>query len=184
MPINRSKVTKVSPKYPVGEEPNFIIPKEYCGYRYALGRIAANQTPLVAICMNPSAAKEESSDMTINRIINMSKRLGMEGWVVFNLYPERATQASDMDNYNVELSKKNIHVIRTFLLENNIKEVLGAWGNDQNLKALGLGRIEILKMLSDIGVKVFYFGTLTKDGNPRHPLQRQEKWDLNIKNYL
>jgi len=24
-------------------------------------------------------------------------------------------------------------------------------------------------------VRVYYFGTLTKEGNPRHPLQRNEK---------
>nr|WP_276571359.1 hypothetical protein [Eubacterium ventriosum] len=39
-------------------------------------------------------------------------------------------------------------------------------------------------MLSSIGVKVYYFGTLTKEGNPRHPIQRQEKWDLSKKEYL
>ena len=46
------------------------------------------------------------------------------------------------------------------------------------IEALKNGKSELLKMLSDIGVKVFYFGTLTKSGNPRHPLQRQEKWDF------
>ena len=38
-------------------------------------------------------------------------------------------------------------------------------------------------MLSSIGVKVYYFGTLTKEGNPRHPVKRQEKWDLSKKEY-
>lgn len=90
----KENVTKLSPNYPLGEEPNYIIPSEYDDCRFALGRIGAS--PLVVICMNPSAAREESSDMTINKIIHASKVLGNDGWIVFNLYPERATNATDI----------------------------------------------------------------------------------------
>lgn len=50
------KVTSNILKYPSGYEPDYIIPKEYCEYRFALGKHGTN--PLVVICMNPSAAKE------------------------------------------------------------------------------------------------------------------------------
>ena len=68
------KVTIVRPAYPLGEEPNLCIPEKYNAYhRFLLGRLGTN--PLVAICMNPSAANEDYSDRTINRIINASKKL-------------------------------------------------------------------------------------------------------------
>ena len=134
--------------------------------------------------MNPSAARETSSDLTINRIIKTSQKLGMEGWIVFNLYPERATNANTMDAFKQDLSNENIWEIRKFLVENNIKEIWGAWGDDKNLKPLTKGKQQLITMLTDIGVKVFYFGTITKSGNPRHPLQRYEKWDFSKKEYL
>lgn len=176
------KITKYSPPYPKGYEPDYIIPTEYSPYRFLLGRKGKN--PLVAICMNPSAARETSSDLTINRIIKTSQKLGMEGWIVFNLYPERATNASTMDAFKQELSDENIKEIKKFLVENNIKEVWGAWGDDKNLNQLIKGKQQLLTMLADIGVKVFYFGTLTRKGNPRHPLQRYEKWNFSKKEYL
>ena len=103
---------------------------------------------------------------------------------MFNIYPERATDATNLDDFNIELSEKNIKYIIDFLIKYNITEVWGAWGNDRNLVSLKNGRNALMSALKNNNIKVFYFGTLTKDGNPRHPLQRQEKWDINIKKYL
>ncbi len=176
------KVTSNILKYPSGYEPDYIIPKEYCEYRFALGKHGTN--PLVVICMNPSAAKENSSDYTINRIINISKLLDMDGWMVFNLYPERATNSDLLEEYNSEIGKKNIQEIRKYLVENNIKEVLVAWGDDKGNETLKKGKEEINNMLNSENIKEYYYGTLTKSENPRHPLQRNEKWDFTKKNYL
>lgn len=178
----KEKVTKHTYPYPKGYEPDYIIPSEYCSYRFALGKKGKN--PLVVICMNPSAAKEISSDMTINRIIKVSRELEMDGWMVFNIYPERATDAKNMDAFKQDLSTENIKEVRKYLVENHITEVWGAWGDDKNLDTLKKGKQQMKSMLSKNGVSVYYFGTLTKTGNPRHPLQRQEKWDYSKKNYL
>lgn len=167
------KITKCSPPYPKGNEPDYLVPSEYCDYRFAIGKLGTK--PLVAICMNPSAARDESSDKTINRIINISKKLGMEGWIVFNTYPERATDAKNIRNYDEGLSNKNIQIIHDFLSKHKITEVWGAWGDDRNYVSLSKGKSKLMSMLKSIDVKVFYFGTLTKANNPRHPLQRKEK---------
>ena len=177
-----NKVTKHSPPYPTGCNPDIIVPADYKAYRFALGKKGTN--PFVAICMNPSAAKEETSDMTINRIIKVGNMLNYDGWMVFNTYPERATSKLNLEKYNSNLSEKNINVIKEYLLTNNIKEVWGAWGNDDGVDALIKGKEDLLNMLKGIGVRVFYFGTLKKRNNPRHPLQRQEKNDYSIKRYL
>lgn len=178
----KENVTKLSPVYPQGEEPDYIEPIEFTDFRFALGRVGTS--PLVVICMNPSAAREESSDRTINRIIGVSKTLGKDGWIVFNLYPERATNATDIDGYNEQWSSKNIETIKNFLVEHNITEVWGAWGDDKGIDALKKGKFALIDVLKEIDVKVFYFGTLTKAGNPRHILQRFEKRNYTQKNYL
>ena len=79
--------------YPKAHEPDYIIPNEYSQYRFAIGK--KGTSPLVAICMNPSAARDTESDLTINRIIGVSRSLGFDGWMVFNTYPERATNAKN-----------------------------------------------------------------------------------------
>lgn len=167
-----SKVTTDSHTYPQGQKPDFVEPKEYAPYRYSLGKQGTKI--FVAICMNPSAASDKNSDMTVNRIISYGGKLKCDGWAVFNTYPERATDAKNLDEYNEKLSDDNIKVIKDFLQKNKIKEVFGAWG-DLKYKALQEGKRKLVAMLSDIKVEIFYFGTLTKRGNPRHPLQRYEK---------
>ncbi len=176
------KVTKQIVRYPEGQKPDYIVPKEYEPYRFALGK--EGSCPLVAICMNPSAAREDLSDRTINRVIGVSQRLDKDGWIVFNTYPERATDAGDLNPYEEKLCKENLSVIKKYLQDHKITEVWGAWGDDKNNKTLIEGKKQLKIMLQSIGVKVFYFGTLTKKGNPRHPIQRQEKWDFTCKEYL
>jgi len=176
----KDKITKHLLLYPKGYEPDYLIPSEYSKYRFAIGKLGAD--PLVAICMNPSAARDESSDRTINRIIHVSQQLAMDGWVVFNTYPERATDAKSIGRYDDKISKQNIDVIRDFLIKNDILKVWGAWGDDRNCVPLISGKRQLLEMLNGIGVEVYYYGTLTNSGNPRHPLQRTEKMILTTEN--
>lgn len=175
---SKDKVTKHIAQYPEGEKPDTIVPEEYGTYRYVLGRKGTD--PLVVICMNPSAANEKNSDRTINRVISISKILGKDGWFVLNLYPERATNAKNITD--TSKCERNVQTIQGFLLENGVKEVWGAWGNTRNIHALEEGKKQLLQMLHKIGVKCFYYGKLTKAGNPRHPLQRSEVWDFSESN--
>lgn len=168
------KVTKNTVEYPKNQEPNLIIPNEYKPYRYIIGKQGLN--PLIAICMNPSAARDDKSDRTINRIINISTKLNYDGWIVFNIYPERATNAANMDAYNEDLAISNLEHLRNYIIQNKVKEIWGSWG-DLNHKTLRSAKTDVLNLLNSLGVDIFYFGTLTASGNPRHPLQRRESWE-------
>ena len=161
------KVTEIIVNYPENQAPNWVEPQLYHPYRFGIGKVSAH--PLVAICMNPSAARDQTSDRTVNRVIAASQKLGYDGWVVFNTYPERATDASRMDEFDPVFSQKNIEVITSFLLTNQITEVWGAWG-DLKYEALKHGRDAIKEMLQQHGIKIFHFADVTKAGNPRHPL--------------
>lgn len=163
----KSKVTSIIVHYPDGQAPNWANPSAYKPYRFGLGKVS--QHPLVAIGMNPSAARDDTSDRTVNRVIAASQKMGYDGWVVFNTYPERATNAADMDAYDAALSQENLEVMADFLVKHDIQEVWGAWG-DLKYEALRQGRDAILALLADLNIKIFHFAEPTKAGNPRHPL--------------
>ncbi|TCK01451.1 hypothetical protein EV694_0062 [Volucribacter psittacicida] len=164
------KVSDIRLSYPQGEEPNLCVPEEYEDYRYLLGRLGAK--PLVVICMNPSAAKKDFSDKTVNRIINVSKRLGYDGWVIANVYPERATNALNLDNFDSELAENNVQLIVDFLLNNGINEIWGAWGNLER-QSLVEGKKRLLLAFRQNNIRVFSFAPLTQQGQPVHPLNRR-----------
>ena len=166
------KVTKIRLAYPENMEPNLCEPEENEIYRYLLGR--RGKKPLVAICMNPSAANMEYSDRTINRIIKVSEKLGYDGWIIANLYPERATRASELGAYNDEQQEKNIQKIMEFLKDKGIDKVWGAWG-DLNYPVLTKSKEKLLSELKKADIKIYTFAALTKKGEPVHPLNRVAK---------
>lgn len=75
--MDNKKVTKHSPPYEEGYAPTFSVPNGMCECRYLIGR--EGRDPLVALCMNPSAANEETSDSTVNRVIKRSYELEKDG---------------------------------------------------------------------------------------------------------
>ncbi|HCT64739.1 MAG TPA: hypothetical protein DIC60_05665 [Lachnospiraceae bacterium] len=173
------KVTKCKFLYPKGQEPDFCNPLIYEPYRFAIGKKGKNM--LFTVCMNPSAASDDISDKTVNRVINASIQLGYDGWIVLNTYPERATNSANMDEYNKCLAEKNLAVIREYIIENEIKEVWGAWGN-LSRKALKEGRNSILALFKELDVKVFHFAEPTKNGEPRHPTPRGKQLETTSEN--
>ncbi|MCU9533551.1 DUF1643 domain-containing protein [Streptococcus sp. CSL10205-OR2] len=152
------------------------MPSKYNEYhRFLLSRLG--QPPLVAVCMNPSAANKSYSDRTINRIINASKKLGYNGWLVANVYPERATNASDLDDFNPDLSEENVQLILEFLIDNGIDEVWGAWGN-LGQHSLVKVRNHLLDSFKQNNNCVYSFAPLIKWGQPVHPLNRSVKQNI------
>jgi hypothetical protein len=71
------KVTKLKVKYHLGCEPDFVVPSSYKNYRFVLGKHGKN--PLICIGMNPSAAREEYSDKTVNKVIKNAIDNGYDG---------------------------------------------------------------------------------------------------------
>ncbi len=71
------KVTKLKVKYHLGYEPDFTVPVSYKDYRFVLGK--HGKKPLICIGMNPSAAREEYSDRTVNKVIKNAINNGYDG---------------------------------------------------------------------------------------------------------
>jgi len=164
--LDQTKITNRKVFYTQSVKPNIIIPEVSDYHRFVLGMSGSN--PLVAICVNPSAANLANADSTVNKVAQASADLGYDGWFVTNIYPERATNSNKLDSLNKKLVAENAEEIRKLLRQYRVKEVWGAWGEPKhpNLKA---GLRALLEMLAQEGIKVFAF-QINQSGNPRHPL--------------
>lgn len=93
--------------YYLGCKPDLWDPEpEKQDHRFALGRVAgasAQNPPLISICMNPSFADQRQSDKTVNRLIRASMDNTRNGWMMLNIYPQRATNPSDLSPYDSKL---------------------------------------------------------------------------------
>ncbi len=158
--------------YLAGHEPDFWEPDPgVSSHRFALGSASKSSTSaslLIAIGMNPSHAREDRADRTVNRLIEASVSHGYAGWVMLNLYPQRSPNPSKLSAYDPALSRMNCIAIERVLVQHGATEVLGAWGNMPHA-TLKRAKADVQAMLDRMGVRVFTWDPPTKQGNPRHP---------------
>lgn len=72
-------------------------------YRFALGSIS--EKTLFVFGINPSTADDKEPDPTIRKVMGFAKENGYTSFVMFNLYPQRATNPNDLPQ---EASKEMI----------------------------------------------------------------------------
>ena len=90
--------TEQLPKLEAGEYPGgiwYYEPHAYQPYRYVLGRVGKH--PLVCIGINPSTAQPGALDPTLKSVERLANANGFDSWIMFNVYPQRATDPNDMD---------------------------------------------------------------------------------------
>ena len=136
--------------------------------RFILGESGAN--PIICFGINPSTANDEKDDPTISKIRKIASENNCDGWIMLNLYPQRATNPNDMhtkaDN---DLNIKNYKAIRSVFNIYPNALTLASWGNAiEKRKYLKDCLKEILAIAPDR--KWVCRGKLTVKGNPRHQL--------------
>jgi len=57
-------------------------------------------------------------------------------------------QKGTLDDFKQQWSDQNIKEIKKYIMENNIKEVWVAWGDDNNIESLKKGKQQLQEMLS------------------------------------
>jgi len=74
-----------------------------------LGEVGEN--PIICFGINPSTANDIKDDPTILKIRKIASENNCDGWIMLNLYPQRAINPNDMhkkaDN---DLNKKNVNI--------------------------------------------------------------------------
>lgn len=152
-----------------GIEPGTII---YDGdddnVRYVLG--VAGNDPLICFGINPSTANDIEDDPTISRIKKIVKENKKDGWVMLNLYPQRATNPDDMHKEpNKELLLRNTEVVRSVFNAYPNALILASWGDA--IEKRGYLRDSLETIISiDYDRQWVCRGELTAKGNPRHQL--------------
>jgi serine/threonine protein phosphatase 1 len=136
--------------------------------RFMLGE--AGDNPIICFGINPSRANDIEADPTILRIKKIAEENNSDGWVMLNLYPQRATNPDDIHTKADEaLILKNTEIIRSVFKAYPDALILASWGD-------AIEKRNYLKDCLEAIISIDYDrrwvcrGELTSKGNPRHQL--------------
>ncbi len=155
-------------------------PGYYCEHREVLGTVGEH--PVIVIGVNPSTAEPGNLDPTLKSVDRISKANGFDSFIMFNLYPQRATNPDEMDVVcNEEYRQLNRESFEAVLKNISNPVVWCAWGNliekREYLK-------NCLRDLIDIGdtFGVFWVcaGSISKKGHPHHPLYLKRSEEFKV----
>lgn len=176
--------------------------------RFVLGE--AGENPLICVGVNPSTAEPDKLDPTLRNVKGWAKRLGYDGWMMLNLYPQRATNPKDLhDKTQVEyidrFAKATGHKVQNLepssdIIDSNIScwgrlfekyywvTVWAAWGTlIEKRPYLKDCLAQLGKIVDDHNCAWIHIGKLSQGGHPHHPLylsKSSEVQEFNIKEYL
>lgn len=157
--------------------------------RFVLG--VKGDNPLICIGVNPSTAKPYDLDSTLVRVSRFSQRLGHNGWIMLNLYPQRATNPTDLhascDSYLHRTNKKWIYNILGSAYISK-RTIWAAWGALIEKRTWLAG---CLRSIVDTGSidrhNWITIGKRSVAGHPHHPLYLRndaEVRQFDIQEYL
>lgn len=158
-------------------------------HRYILGE--TGNKILACIGINPSTAEPENLDNTLKSVKRIAKSNGFDGWVMYNLYPQRATNPVDLDeeiDFNQNLT--NISSIVKSIKHLKIDTVWVAWGDiikQREYLKICLYKLDSFFKLNDMNLKFKIVDIPTMAGNPRHPLYKDsnsELYDFDLEKYI
>ena len=139
----------------------YYEPHTYQPYRYVLGRVGRH--PLVCIGINPSTAQPGALDPTLKSVERLANANDFDSWIMFNVYPQRATDPNDMDRVpDRALCDENLRWLQAVLAQTEPT----MWAKD---------------------IPWVTFGKRSKKGHPHHPLYLRKDSTpepFDVENYL
>lgn len=138
--------------------------------RFILGEIG--KKTLICIGANPSTAEPGNLDGTTKNTKSISIKKGFDGWVMINLYPQRATDPNDLHkDIDQSLHDKNLSCLGDFFTKNPPIDVWACWGEliikRQYLKHCFA---DICNIINSYNPNWLTLGKLPINGHPHHPL--------------
>ncbi len=177
---------------PYNKEKWLYIPCEYSEYRYILGTKGEN--PLICIGINPSTAEPDNLDNTLKSVERIAKSNGYDSFIMFNVYPQRATNPDDMEEeFNEQMHLENMCAFEYILslYKNGHKPaVWAAWGTIIEKRKYLASCVKDMVMRGEKYGAVWYTsGARSKQKrHPHHPLylKKDSSTDLfsDISDYL
>ena len=145
------------------------VPPFYCEYRYILA--TRGKGPLICVGINPSTAAPDDLDNTLKSVERVALHNGFDSFVMFNVYPQRATDPNDMDRTpDRALCDENLRWLAAVLAQTD-PTMWAAWGTliEKRPYLPGLMR-EMVALTREKGTPWVTFGKRSKAGHPHHPL--------------
>ena len=168
------------------------VPCHYSEYRYILGTKGEN--PLICIGINPSTAAPDDLDNTLKSVERIAKYNGYDSFIMFNVYPQRATDPDHMEkDLNVTLHNENMKAFEYILSlygDGYTPSVWAAWGTIiEKRPYLKTCVKDMISLGERYGAKWYTSGARSKQkGHPHHPLYLKKdsvtEEFSDIKNYL
>ena len=166
------------------------VPDFYTEYRYILG--VKGNDPLICIGINPSTAAPDDLDNTLKSVERIANGNGYDGWMMFNVYAQRATDPDDMDRVlNERLHRENMAAFEYILSsvgEGHSPAVWAAWGTIIEKRPY---LRECLREMVSVGQRYGAYwvsaGKRSVKGHPHHPLylRKDEKTvPFDVSSYL
>lgn len=139
-------------------------------FRFALGSLS--EKTLFVFGVNPSTADDQEPDRTIKKVMGFAERNGYKSFMMFNLYPQRATNPNNLSNeIDRVMMDKNIEIIYRILSSQKDADILLAYGElIYSRSYLPLCLKEIYQSIRGIPLNFYRIGDYLKCGQPRHPL--------------
>ena len=147
-----------------------FVPPTYTEYRYLLG--TRGERPLICIGINPSTARPDHLDPTLQSVERVALRNGFDSFMMLNLCAQRATDPNDMTcDYPSVLRYGNAEAFEYALSLSKEPVVWAAWGTMIEKRPY---LTELLREFAEIGARHqarwVSFGARSKRGHPHHPL--------------
>ncbi|MBQ3549543.1 MAG: DUF1643 domain-containing protein [Clostridia bacterium] len=150
------------------------VPCRYSEYRYILGTRGKN--PLICIGINPSTAEPDNLDNTLKSVERIARHNGYDSFIMFNVYPQRATDPDDMDpEFNAPMHEENMKAFEYILSsygEGLKPAVWAAWGTIIEKRPYLKDCVkDMITRGERFGARWFTAGARSKaKGHPHHPL--------------
>lgn len=155
------------------------VPDHYEDYRFVLG--TRGRKPLITVGINPSTATPFALDNTLKSVERIALNNGFDSFIMFNVYPQRATNPDDMHfEADKNLHEQNIKAFADLLQSVGKNPIIwAAWGTIINkrdyLKYCLKDMISEGKKCGAIWKKA---GKVSKQGHPHHPLYLRKDIEL------
>ncbi|MGB2128385.1 MAG: DUF1643 domain-containing protein [Flavicella sp.] len=143
--------------------------------RYLLGERGTNMVACIGV--NPSTAEPHQLDPTLKKVKRIIEFNRFNGWIMYNIYPQRATDPNDLDRVcNFRIHELNIKAIRKSIVELQIKTVWLAYGDLIGKRSfLSSCLNDLYTCLADLNLNWCIVNCPTKKGHPRHPLYQKSE---------
>ncbi len=140
--------------------------------RYVLGEKSENMVACIGV--NPSTARPNELDNTLKSVKRISKFNGFDGWIMYNVYPQRATDPAHLHSeMDPELQQKNSEILRQSIQDLGIDTIWMAYGDlIESRTYLSYCLTSLYSHLKPLNLSCKIIAAPTKKGHPRHPLYK------------